>query len=177
MTTKPAFVPVAVTSALISTLRSATSSSLLSDDQAVASLMNISPLPVPEKRLVLIVILLEFSQPDSCAPVISPPEAATIKSAGSSNHVPAVPLSDNVVTRALLPICKCAAEVSTKPPVPLPIAVAEALPLKVVSPSAHMMILPPSALLPVPSALSVVSSSIRSVCTFCTSSSLRYLPP
>ena len=153
------------------------SSSLLSDDQAIASLINISPLPGPEIRLVRMPILVEFSQPDSCAPVISPPEAETIKSPGSSSHVPAVPVSDNVVTRTLLPICKYAAEVSTKPPVPLPLALAEALPLKVVSPSAHMMILPPSALLPVPSALSVVSSSIRSVCTFCTSSSLRYLPP
>jgi hypothetical protein len=54
----------------------------------------------------------------SAAPVISPPEAATVKSVGSISQFPDLPCGARVSTVALSAIFKCEPDVSTKPPSP-----------------------------------------------------------
>ena len=67
-------------------LRTALSVSVLDDDQLSASLTKISPLPAVAPSSLEIETLPELRLADSVAPVMSPPEAATVKSFGSISH-------------------------------------------------------------------------------------------
>ena len=110
-------VPVTVIVALTLALRWAWIVRVFAD-QLTVSFTNTSPLvplaPVPDWMVTLPPLRFVVS----VAPSMSPPLAATVKSVGSSSHVPASPLAAEVFTRVLASIFNVLALVSTKPPLP-----------------------------------------------------------
>ena len=139
----------AVMASLISMLRTAVSVSVFAADQPSASLTKISPLPSVAPSLLDRATLPPSRLVESVAPVMSPPEAAMVRSFGSMSQVPDAPPSASVVTRAVSAMESAAPEVSTKPPVPPspPFAsppFASIVPEKVVLPVAISVTSPPS---------------------------------
>ncbi|MEY2159954.1 MULTISPECIES: hypothetical protein [unclassified Rhodanobacter] len=141
---------VAVTEALMFTSRLAFRVRVVGAPLAVqltASLMNISPLPVPVLEVVSMVMLLVTSEAESVAPeMLSVGALPTVKSCGSIRHCPVRPKGANVLTSAPPPTLTWAAEVSTTPPEPPFGALASKVPPTSTLPlcmSPRSMIVPP----------------------------------
>ena len=126
--TKPALLPVAIMLALILTLFDAVNVSVVLADQLIDELMLTSPNPLVAPAALISVTLLVPKLFCKVVPVMSPPLSATVKSTGSTNHSPYLPLADWVVTVACGPMLTRAADVSMKPPSPPLGALASNLP-------------------------------------------------
>ena len=145
-TARPAASPVAVMSALISTLRAAVSVSSVLALQLTAALTNRSPASSPSVAVISVTLPPARLADKVLAPmpelVAAPLPADTVKLVGSMSQVPWRPLPASVATRVASSICTKAADVSTWPPRPC---------------SARALIWPPSARLPAfMSALTVI---------------------
>ena len=127
---RPPPLPLTLIGALMLTFLQAESVSVFAADQVTLSLTLMSPLtlevPVPQvapvhETFVLpvaIVTLVLPSAVESAAPVMSPFEAAMVKSNGSSSHCPVFPLAAPVSILAVPAIPSLWPLVSMKPPSP-----------------------------------------------------------
>ena len=98
--------------------------------------MKMSPLLPLSPWALLMVVLVVPRLSLRVAPVISPPEAATVKSCvGSIAHAPVLPYVARVSIFAPSAILTAAPEVSTEPPSPLSGAEASSVPLTAVVPT------------------------------------------
>ena len=104
----------AVILALTLILVKETRSRLFADPQLTSSLTLMAPV-----LLLFLMTTLLLTRPfDSCEGVISPPEAATVKLAGSITHVPVFPFGAAVVMTAVSLMFTFDPEVSINPPFP-----------------------------------------------------------
>src|ERR1700691_5733161 len=76
-----------------------------------------SPAPLVAPLLLLMMTSVVPSLLESCAPVMSPPDAAIVKSVGSINQEPIAPLAAVVSTSACATFA-VVPDVSTDPPFP-----------------------------------------------------------
>ena len=180
-TSRPAFATklplVAVIAAFTFTSRSALNVRVVAAPQVTAWFTWISPfVPVAPSLLKMRTFPAPKKVPRR-VPLMSPPEAAIVKSVGSSNHVPAFPYGASVLTRVLSEIDRCLPEVSMNPPLPEvapPRAVR--MPATDVSPSDQTAILPPLPEL-IASALMLDSAPIMVAKAFCCGPAPWKLPP
>ncbi|WP_458764207.1 hypothetical protein [Cupriavidus basilensis] len=172
--------PVAVITALTLMLAGAFNVSVLAS-HATASFTKMLPpgdSVYPPPWPAAIVTLLVASRPLSTAPVMSPPDAAIVKSFGSSNHEPVLPCGARVSTIALSLIFSCEADVSTNPPSP------PSLPpraLMVPSTVVRLLALPRSAIAitlpPLPALCAAASALMLPLCWMASLASRRTVPP
>ena len=116
--TKPALLPVAIMLALMLTLFDAVNVSVVLADQLMDVLIFTSPKPLVAPAALCNSTLLVPKLFCNVVPVMSPPLSATVKSTGSTNHLPVLPLGASVVIRVWSAILTRDADVSTKPPSP-----------------------------------------------------------
>ena len=108
---------VAVTAAAILTSRNAVRVRVVGAVQVTASFTFTSPLTPAMPLLLRMATLAVAKLVPNAEPVMSPP-AATVKSLGSINQVPVLPVADSAVMKAPGATLTYAAEVSMNPPSP-----------------------------------------------------------